>query len=223
MENVIADAQMGMNLLQYTVNSALKFVWKNLKSHIEYLLQRGNNMKKILPLFIVGILILNGLGAVALDNEKNTYKISESIYFSEPTIKQNDRYATINIKEAASSTMETGKPVLPKHTITYTFPFGTRITNVEVLFSETIEQEILRSISPAPEPQMVSTTYKSNSITTSEMIKAYSDIEIYPDSSYSYRTGAGLKDGEHVIYLTVHLYPVQYSPSYGMGRIWYAG
>ena len=72
-------------------------------------IQRGNNMKKILPLLIIGILILNGLGAVALDNEKNTYKISESIHFSEPTIKQNDMYTTINIKEAASSTMETGK------------------------------------------------------------------------------------------------------------------
>ncbi len=213
---MIADAQMKMNTLQYMANNALKFIWKNLKSYIGYYIQEDNNMKKILSLFIVGTLVISGLGAVALDNEKNTYKISESIHFSEPTIKQNDRYITINIKEAASSTMETGKPVLPKHTITYTFPFGTRITNVEVLFSETIEQEISRSISPAPEPQIVSTTYKSNSITISEMVKAYSDIEIYPDSRYNYRTGAGLKDGEHVIYLTVHLYPIQYSPSSNM-------
>jgi len=213
---VIADAQMKMNTLQYMANNALKFVWKNLKPYIGYLFKGTIYMKKILLLFIVGILILNGLGAVALDNEKNTYKISESIHFSEPTIKQNDRYITINIKEAASSTMETGKPVLPKHTIVYTFPFGTRITNVEVLFSETIEQEISRSISPAPEPQIVSSTYKSNHVAAPEIAEAYSNIEIYPDSIYSYRTGSGLKDGENVIYLTVHLYPIQYSPSSNM-------
>jgi len=205
-----------MKLSQYMVNNALKFIWKNLKSHIGFYIQEDNNMKKILSLFIVGILVISGLGAVALDNEKNTYKLSESIHFSEPTIKQNDRYATINIKEAASSTMETGKPVLPKHTMVYTFPFGTRITNVKVSFSEIVEQEISRPILPAPEPQIVSTTYKSNSVTTSGMVEAYSDIEVYPDSGYSYRAGAGLKDGEHVIYLTVHLYPVQYSPSSNM-------
>ena len=87
-----------MNTLQYMANNALKFIWKNLKSYIGYYIQEDNNMKKILSLFIVGTLVISGLGAVALDNEKNTYKISESIHFSEPTIKQNDRYITINIK-----------------------------------------------------------------------------------------------------------------------------
>jgi len=173
-------------------------------------------MKKTLSLFIVGILILSGIGALALDNEKNTINISESIHFSEPTIKQNDIYTTINIKEADSSTMESGKPILPKHTMVYTFPFGTRIKNVEVSFSETFEQEIFKPISPSPEPQIVSTIYKLNSVKTSEMVEAYSEIEMYPESRYSYRTGAGLKDGDHVIYLTLHLYPVQYSPSSNM-------
>jgi hypothetical protein len=173
-------------------------------------------MRKILSLVIVGILIISGLGAVALDNEKNTYKISESIHFSEPTIKQNEQYITIDIKEATSNFIETGKPILPKYSTIYSFPFGTRITNVEVSFSGTIEQEISKSILPAPEPQIVSTVYKSNPVTTPEISESYLSIDIYPVSRYSYRTGSGLKDGEHVIYLTVHLYPVQYSPSSNM-------
>ena len=173
-------------------------------------------MRKILSLVIVGILIISGLGAVALDNEKNTYKISESIHFSEPTIKQNEQYITIDIKEATSNFIETGKPILPKYSTIYTFPFGTHITNVEVSFSETIEQEISKSILPAPEPQIVSTVYKSNPATTPEISESYLSIDIHPAFRYSYRTGSGLKDGEHVIYLTVHLYPVQYSPSSNM-------
>ena len=40
----------------------------------------------------------------------------------------------------------------------------------------------------------------------------YSDIEIYPENRYGYRIGAGLNDEENVVYLSVHLYPVQYHP-----------
>jgi len=174
------------------------------------------NMRKILSLVIVGILILSGLGAVALDNEKNTCKTSELMHFSEPIIKQNGQYITIDLKEATSNFIETGKPILPKYSTIYTFPFGTRITNVEVSFSETIEQEISKSILPAQEPQIISTVYNSNPVTTPEISESYLSIDIHPASRYSYRTGSGLKDGEHVIYLTVHLYPVQYSPSSNM-------
>jgi len=173
-------------------------------------------MKKLLSLVIVGILILSGLGAVASDNEKNSCKTSESMHFSEPILEQNEKYITINLQEATSNIIETGKPILPKYSTTYTFPFGTHITNVEVSFSEKIEQEISKSILPAPEPQIVSTLYKSNPVTTPEISESYLNIGIYPVSRYSYRAGSGLKDGEHVLYLTVHLYPVQYSPSSNM-------
>ena len=173
-------------------------------------------MKKILSLFIVGILILSGLGAVALDNEKNTCETSELIHFSAPIIRQNEQYITIDLKESTSNFIETGKPILPKYSTTYTFPFGTHVTNVKVSFSETIEQEIFKLILPAPEPQMVSTAYESNLVKTPEISESYVSIGIHPASRYSYRIGSGLKNGEHVLYLTVHLYPVQYSPSSNM-------
>ena len=173
-------------------------------------------MRKILSLVIVGILILSGLGAVALDDKKNTCETSELMNFSEPMIKQNGQYITINLKEATSNSIEPGKPILPKYSKTYTFPFGTSITNVEVSFPETIEQEITKLILPAPEPQIVTTTYKPNLVTTPEISESYLSIDIHPASRCSYRIGSGLKDGEHVIFLTVHLYPVQYSPSSNM-------
>ena len=41
----------------------------------------------------------------------------------------------------------------------------------------------------------------------------YQSSELYPAEQFTYRTGAGLKDKEHVIYLAVRCYPVQYAPA----------
>ena len=173
-------------------------------------------MKKIMSLFIVGVFVLSGLGAVALDNGSDLNKIAEKIVFSKPVIEQENDYATIHFEESTSNAMNPGKPVLPKYTGVYTLPFGSHVKNVEVVFSETFEKEINKPIIPAPEPQIVSTIYKPESVKTYDIIETYSDIDIYPESKYDYRVGAGLKDSEHVIYVTVNIYPVQYNPSSNM-------
>jgi hypothetical protein len=61
-------------------------------------------MKKLLPFCIVGILILSGFGAVAINNNKtNDLKIkTESIACSEPVIKDEGQYVTVSLKEATS-------------------------------------------------------------------------------------------------------------------------
>ena len=161
-------------------------------------------MKKVFCLIIVGFLVLSGLGAVALDSVKDTYKISETMHFSKPVIKQDSQYITVDFKESTSSSMAVGKPILPKYSMVYTLPFGTRVENVEVLFSETIEQRITKPILPAPEPQIVSAMHKSNPVEITEMVETYSDIDMYPDSRYSIKTGAGLKDCEHVYIMRVN-------------------
>jgi len=102
--------------------------------------------------------------------------------------------------------------MLPVHTKTYTFPFGTKIDNVDVKFSDAIEKKLSLPIKPVHRSQIRS-IYVSHEIDESENIIDYSDIEIYPDIQYSYRTGIGLKNLEHVTILTVHLYPVQYKPN----------
>ncbi len=169
-------------------------------------------MKKTLPLLVVGILVLGGLGAVAgTEGEKEIFE-SKIIYFSQPVIHEKEDYTTIGLAEATSNSWEKDKPTLPVVTKVYTFPFGTRVDNVDVSFSDIIEQEISKPIMPSPELQILSTVYVSNNIVEPETLVTYSDIDVYPELRWGYRTGAGLKGEEHVIYLTVHLYPVQYNP-----------
>ena len=169
-------------------------------------------MKKTLPLLVVGILVLSGLGAVGgTEDEKEIFE-SKIIYFSQPVIHEKEDYTTIDLAEATSNSWEKDKPTLPVVTKVYTFPFGTRVDNVDVSFSDVIEKKISKLIRPAPELQIESTVYISDNIVDPETVMTYSDIEIYPENRYGYRIGAGLKDEENVVYLSVHLYPVQYHP-----------
>jgi len=169
-------------------------------------------MKKLLPLLVIGILVLSGLGAVAgTEGDEERFE-SKTIHFSQPVIHEKEDYTTIGLAEATSNSWEKDKPTLPVVTKVYTFPFGTRVDNVDVSFSDIIEQGISKPIMPSPEPQIVSTVYIPDNIVEPETIMTYSDIDVYPEPRWGYRTGAGLKGEEHVIYLTVHLYPVQYQP-----------
>ena len=173
---------------------------------------RGTNMKKILPIIVIGILVLSGLGAATITEDNQEEYISETILLSEPTVQEKEDYVSLELPEATAQSWEKDKPTLPVVTKVYTFPFGTRIDTVEVTFSDVIEQEIAKPIMPSPELHIYSTEYISSTNREHEKILTYSDLPAYPDTQWGYRTGAGLQDEEHVIYLTVHLYPTQYHP-----------
>lgn len=168
-------------------------------------------MRKTLPLLVVGILVLGGLGAVAGTESNEEKFLSESIVFSQPVIREEENYISLELAEATSGYWGKDKPNLPVISKTYTFPFGTRIDNVEVTFSSPIELEISKPIMPSPEIRMLSAQV-SYDIEQSETVLTYSDIDIYPEHRYGYKTGGGIRDGENVVYLAVHLNPVQYIP-----------
>ena len=167
-------------------------------------------MKKVLSLMMVGILVLSGLGAVGTVSE-NEKLISETIFFSQPIINEKEKYVSIELKESTHNSMDIGKPMLPVVTKVYTFPFGTCIDNVEVTFSEVIEQEISKSVEPSPEVYPLSIN-AVNKVKETDTAMMYSDIDVYPEQRYGYITASGLKDEEHVTYLIVNLNIVQYQP-----------
>jgi len=173
-------------------------------------------MQKILPLMAVGILLISGLGAVVSSDSEETIHEQEFISFARPLINEQNMYVTIDLDGANLNALTVGKPDLPVVTKVFTFPLGTEIKNIDILFSEGKEQYVVKPISPVPEYQIKSITYSSNeAIKTNEPV-SYSDIDIYPESRYTYRTGAGLHNGERVIFLTLYLHPVQYVPSSDM-------
>jgi hypothetical protein len=172
-------------------------------------------MKKLLPLFVVGILVLGGLGAVSISNNKtNDLKIkTESIVISDPVIKNTGQYVALSLEEATSSLLNPGKPMLPVVTRVFTFPFGTKIDHVYVSFFDTKELTLSKEVQPAPEPVPLDVQV-ANEPVKDEIV--YESAALYPTSSYSYITGAGLDGEEHVIYLTVQCYPIRYSPAKNM-------
>jgi len=173
----------------------------------------AKNMKKVLPLIIVGILVLSGLGAIAITDDKSyDLKIeNESVILSKPVITDIGQYVTVTMKESTSSLLYAGKPVLPVVTKVFTLPFGSEISHVDVIFSEENEIVLSKEVLPGSKPAFVSTESKSLKKTVKDP-DVYGNTELYPFSRYSYTTRAGLDNEEHVNYLTVRCYPVRYSP-----------
>jgi len=169
-------------------------------------------MKKILTILLVSILVFSGLGTAALSKEKKELQKNETINFSEPITLDQENYIQIKLDQTSEKLLKTGKPILPKLTKVYTFPFGTKITDVKVTFSESYEKQVSKPIIPAPEPQIISTTYISKPVSEPDPLNIYSNLEIYPEKRFSYRAGAGLKNGEHVVFLSIQVYPIQYIP-----------
>ena len=167
-------------------------------------------MNKILPIMIIGVFILSGFGAVAETQNDTEKYISETLSFSQPTIHEKNEYLSITLPESTSYSWNSGKPMLPIVTKIYTLPFGTQINNVAVRLSTVNEQKLTGYIEPAPDAYMLSTSIRETQATSP--IATYEDITLFPETQYTYITGGGLLEDEHVTYLTISIYPTQYNP-----------
>ncbi len=171
-------------------------------------------MKNFLPLVVIGILVLSGLGAAALteyDATKNEVIEKTNFYsLSRPTLYEYGHYISVELDGATSFEMVSGEPVLPKITKVYSLPFASIIKDVTVEFSEAKKQVLSKEIRFAPET-LIDGNNDIKTVVRSEEI--YSSSELYPDFTYNYRTSVGLNGDKNVVFLTVQCYPVRYSPA----------
>ena len=172
-------------------------------------------MKKIFPLFIVGMLVLSGLGAFAFSdensNEKDILREETSINISNAIIEQKGEYVTIDFEESTSMIYQTGKPLIPVVTKTFTFEAGTKIEDVNVQIDwEKIDltEKIMPSLGALP-MTTETTRYEQELGKIDESV--YSSSDLYPSEPYTITKRAGLKDDNHVTYVTVRC-NAQYSP-----------
>jgi hypothetical protein len=180
-------------------------------------------MKKIILLVVVGILVLSGLGAAEIQKDNTeTQQTLEIFTFSEPSFEENEQnqYGSIKLNEPTSYLMNPGEPILPVLNVKYTYPVGTHIKDVTVVFSERKDQVLSRKIMPAlaPVPLLEKTVIDSEDI--EENSEVYESSQLYPKEPYQYSIHAGLEGQEHVIILNLRCYPVQYSPE--QNTIYYA-
>ena len=161
-------------------------------------------MKKILPIVIIGILLLSGLGVITTQAKVTKYE-KITISFSNPLIKENDEYLQITITEANSYLLTPKKPMLPMYTQTFTFPFGTKIKTVTCTPKNIDTKPLTKNIILAPEPVLTTTLTKQETITESNIY-----LDNYPDTWYEYEvTGGKVADAPGVM-VNLYIYPVKY-------------
>jgi len=174
-------------------------------------------MKKFIPIIIVGILVLSGLGAAAFStnvSKKQTMTIkneSTSVLFSsQPTQLEKDGFVEIEMNGATTQLLVPNKPVLPIYVKSYQIPFGS--TNIQVICSPkdigtmTLTKEIVPArIAPLSKMSERTAYVKDSSV--------YGSAAFYPSTWFSYDLGAGRNENDlQVTFVKVVCYPVRYSP-----------
>jgi len=182
-------------------------------------------MKKILPIFVVGFLVLSGLGAVAVTNSVtiNNYDDDKTVEksnmmtlsFSQFAIENyNSEYIEVNLKDISTYVMNPGDPVLPKVIKTFELPFGARNIKVEVIVNNVREYEIDKEIRPASPHIPLVASEENIVVKPVKNEEMYASEELFPSTWYSYRISSGLNDKNiRVTHVVVPLYPVRYSPA----------
>ncbi len=156
----------------------------------------------------MGVLVLSGLGAVAIPNEEIISK-NISINFTQPTIKSETEFVTISIDQANGYIMEQGKPILPSYIQKFVFPFGTKINSVKCNPTNIQTQTVTKELKPTPQAVLVSQKVVSPIV---NQIIDYGS-EPYPSNWFEYDVGSGLEKGELSIIVTVQINPVKYHPT----------
>jgi hypothetical protein len=177
-------------------------------------------MKKILPTLLVGLLISSGLGAVALSDtiieDSNVLSQIETVSISDFSIQDNGDYQTVSLEEGTVLINTPGQPMVPKITKVFTYPAGTKVVNIDVEV-KTKELQLDKQIQPAPRAVPLDLDMASEILSLEPAYDSdiYESEQLFPESQYTIRKGVGLKDTEHVIYVTIDLYG-QYSPANDM-------
>jgi len=180
-------------------------------------------MKKIAILFIVGILVGSTLGVAGIKtNQQATISLSQQLSTPQMQIQSaNNDYIMLELAGSSTYLSTAGHPRLPEIIQVVELPFGSADISVSLNPQDITTQHIDQEIKPAaallpltPEYQSIATgtTMKDESI--------YAMITPYPTTWYTTTTSVGLnKNNQHVTFLSIHYYPIRYTPGTGTLQI----
>ena len=170
---------------------------------------------KILPILTICLLIFTGFNVLADEQVSNqTFEIlsdSSKVCFSQSNIETNGEFLSVNLEDSDSFLLQTGKPMLPQVVKQFTFPYKTRIIDVECIFSGFTEEKIENKIMPSPKAVPKISIEKTIDFDEQTTLDAdiYSSSDPYPDNWYDYTVTSGING----ITVSVHLYPIRYKPA----------
>jgi len=115
-------------------------------------------MKKVLPTLIIIVLILSGIGAVAVQ-DKDIQEEIMIMSFSKLSMEEKENYAFIELEGADSLLVKKDHYVVPTKIETFTFPFGTEITDVKCTPKDIHKQTLTKELMISPDPVLSSQTF----------------------------------------------------------------
>ena len=180
-------------------------------------------MKKISSIIIIGFLLLNALGAAAyssmtMNRQQSLKSTTRSVTLSNLLLSsaESDEYITVELKGISTYLSSPGKPRLPKLVQTIELPFGATHINVDVFMNTIATEELTKQVKPAPAllPLTVYDTKVAKQGIPLKDTGVYESNEAFPDKNFDVTIGCGLNEqNEHVTFVTVSLYPIQYYPA----------
>ena len=167
---------------------------------------------KIKILIVIGLLLFGVFTTIGIGENTAYSTINKSLHFIEPIITNSENYADITIDGANAYLSHAGKPIIPLYTTTMTFPFGTKIIDIECKPSEVKNMVLSKKIRPGSEP-VAQAQETSSSVSTIDQSVYGSDV-LFPEEWFVFYTGGGLdNNNEEKTLLTLRIYPIRYSPA----------
>ncbi|RLF45035.1 MAG: hypothetical protein DRN17_03300, partial [Thermoplasmata archaeon] len=130
--------------------------------------------------------------------------------FSTPSVYENDNFSAIDVKEADEILSMPSYPSMPYKSEVLTFPFGTKIESIDVKVGNVQTMHIGKKIIPAAEPVRAD---MSNAKLIRNEGEIYRSNEGYPSKWVDWNAGAGIENGKHVVFLSIHAFPARYIPA----------
>ena len=174
-------------------------------------------MKKIVVLLAISVFLFSSAfaGVVNNINPAGSADVSENEIMKEMNFSFNG--ITVNggeyeniASDGCSSIHRSGYPVMPYKSEVLTFPLGTKIDGIDVSTGDINTMHLDRKIIPASEPVRAD---MSNTVAERKEGKIYLSNEPYPSNWVELNTGAGLENGKHVVFLSIHAFPARYTPA----------
>jgi len=167
---------------------------------------------KSLTYFVIGILLISSFTMLSIGEEEAVFdKKTIDMTFLEPCVVEGENHLELNVEGANACLYHADEPMLPLRTMSLSFPFGTKIINIECETGEVKTMFLSDKIAPAPKPVLQGI---STNVLEPEMDQSiYNSDALFPSDWFIYYTGGGLDaNSEHKTFLTIKVYPVRYSP-----------
>ena len=174
-------------------------------------------MKKFIPIVLVSVLVLSGLGAAAFTPNvslKQTTTITDGsasvVFSSQPILSAKNGFIEVQIAGATTQLLDPNKPVLPIYVKTVQIPFGS--TDIQIICtpqniqSMTVTEEIIPArVAPLSQLGEQKEYVKDSTV--------YGSDAFYPEAWFKSELGAGRNENnQQVTFVKVVCYPVRYSP-----------